>query len=117
MNKYGDTGWFYMDVICDPDFTLKFSDGGSAATGIFTVTEEAGTYFTAEGQFHSKDEARATLQEPTEPLQEEPGQVPAEEQSGSGMGGVIVGVSAASLAAVGAIVLAVMKKRGKKSAV
>jgi TRAP-type C4-dicarboxylate transport system permease large subunit len=33
------------------------------------------------------------------------------------MGGVIVGVSAASLAAVGAIVLAVMKKRGKKSAV
>ena len=114
MYELGTTGWFYMDVATDFDFTVKFSDGADAATRVFTVSDDVNTYFTVDGQYTSKEEAMGLPEEtvaPTElPVQEEPVQ-----EGGNGAIGAVVIVIL--VLAIGAGVLVLVKKRGKKTAV
>ena len=117
MHRQGESDWYFVNVTTDPNFTVKFSDGGTVATDVFTVVDEENVYFTAQGQFASKDAVLEALGESSEPA---PGHTaqndPAAGENGSGLGGVVIGGGAILTAAIGACVVILNKKRGKKSA-
>jgi hypothetical protein len=115
MHRQGESDWYFVNVTTDPNFTVKFSDGGSAATGIFTVADQENVYFTAEGQFASREAVLETVEVPAEPVEDAPVQnEPAEEESGRG--GMVIGIGAVLAAAIAAGAVILNKKRGKKTA-
>ena len=112
MHRQGNTGWFYMNVAAEFDFTVQFSDGKDAATQVFTVADKDSIYFTFQSQYTSRNEAMGLTEEElpeTEvPIAENPAQPDQQDLTGA-----IVGGSVISVAAIGGYALILGRKRRK----
>lgn len=110
MHRQGNTGWFYMNVAAEFDFTVQFSDGKDAATQVFTVADKDSIYFTFQSQYTSRNEAMGLteeeLPETETPVAENPAQPDQQDLTGA-----IVGGSVISVAAIGGYALILGRKR------